>query len=386
MPHIRAIYRYPIKGLSPEPLRRVALTPGETIPGDRLYAIENGPSGFDPQTQPYLAKQHFLMLMKNERLARLHTSFDHQTHTLTILFPSPCKGEDGAPTGPARSGRPDGAPGGGPGTERLTAPSPQPSPRRGEGVRTTSPHPYPSPQGGGEKPQGGDETIRADLRTAPGRAAVEAFFAQFCANELRGPPRILHAQGHSFSDVARKVVSIINLASVAAVETMLGAAVDPLRFRGNLYVDGLSAGSELDLVGQEFTVNPPPHAREADHAQHGGAGQSSSPSQPPQPDAGQAERPPQPPPPERGRAGVGVSAAVSASDLATVPTTPATVRLKIIKRIVRCAATNVDPSTGARDLNIPQALLRTLGHADCGVYAEVVEGGEIAVGDEIVMS
>ena len=62
------------------------------------------------------------------------------------------------------------------------------------------------------------------------------------------------------------------------------------------------------------------------------------------------------------------------------------VRLKIIKRIVRCAATNVDPATGARDLNIPQALMRTLGHADCGVYAEVVEGGEIAVGDGIVMS
>ena len=139
MPRIRAIYRYPIKGLSPEPLRRVALAPGETIPGDRLYAIENGPSGFDPQTQPYLAKQHFLMLMKNERLAQLRTSFDHQTHTLTILFPSPCKGEDGAPTGPARSGRPDDrlrAPGGGPGSERRTHSDPH-----------VSPHPYPSPQG-----------------------------------------------------------------------------------------------------------------------------------------------------------------------------------------------------------------------------------------------
>ncbi len=378
MPGIRAIYRYPVKGLSPEPLRRVALAPGETIPGDRLYAIENGPSGFDPQTRPYLAKQHFLMLMKNERLAQLRTSFDHETHTLTILFPSPCRGEDGAPTGPARSGRPDDrlrAPGGGPGSERRTHSDPH-----------ASPHPYPSPQGGGEKPQGGWETIRADLRTAEGRAAIEAFFAQFCADELRGPPRILHADGHSFSDVARKVVSIINLASVAAVETMLGAAVDPLRFRGNLYVDGLPAGSELDLVGQEFTITPPRPAREADHAKHGGGDQSFPLSPPPQPDTDQSERPSLPPPPERGRAGVGVSLGDSMGDLATAPTTPAPIRLKIIKRIVRCAATNVDPATGARDLNIPQALLRTLGHADCGVYAEVVEGGEIAVGDAIVMS
>jgi len=59
------------------------------------------------------------------------------------------------------------------------------------------------------------------------------------------------------------------------------------------------------------------------------------------------------------------------------------VRLKIVKRIVRCAATNVDPATAMRDLNIPQTLMRNLGHADCGIYAEVVEGGEIAPGDAI---
>jgi hypothetical protein len=35
---------------------------------------------------------------------------------------------------------------------------------------------------------------------------------------LRGPAKVLHAAGHSFSDVARKVISIINLASVAALE------------------------------------------------------------------------------------------------------------------------------------------------------------------------
>ena len=40
---IHSIYRYPVKGLSPEALPRIALAPGETVPGDRLYAIENGP-------------------------------------------------------------------------------------------------------------------------------------------------------------------------------------------------------------------------------------------------------------------------------------------------------------------------------------------------------
>jgi uncharacterized protein YcbX len=59
-------------------------------------------------------------------------------------------------------------------------------------------------------------------------------------------------------------------------------------------------------------------------------------------------------------------------------------RLKVVKRIVRCAAVNVDPETAARDLNIPQTLMRRLGHADCGIYAEVVAGGAIGVGDVIV--
>ena len=53
---IHAIYRYPIKGLSPEPLDRAALTSGDTVPGDRIYAIENGPSGFSagkPASLPF---------------------------------------------------------------------------------------------------------------------------------------------------------------------------------------------------------------------------------------------------------------------------------------------------------------------------------------------
>ena len=58
-------------------------------------------------------------------------------------------------------------------------------------------------------------------------------------------------------------------------------------------------------------------------------------------------------------------------------------RLKVVKRIVRCAATNVDPETAARDLDIPHTLMRSYGHADCGVYAEVIADGSIAVGDAI---
>jgi uncharacterized protein YcbX len=158
---------------------------------------------------------------------------------------------------------------------------------------------------------------RGDLREAEGRAAVERFFAKFCADELRGPAKVLYGNGHSFSDVARKVVSIINLASVAEIERVLGAPVDPIRFRANLYVSGWPAWHEFSLLGRELHV--------------------------------------------------GRSA-----------------KIKVVKRIQRCAATEVDPATAVRDLPIPKTLLQTFGHGDCGIYAEVVADGEIAVGDAVL--
>jgi len=82
---IQSIYRYPVKGLSPQALRRVRLAVGDTLPADRPYAIENGPLGFDPTNPTYFPKQRFLMLMKNERLAALDARFDEASHTLTII-------------------------------------------------------------------------------------------------------------------------------------------------------------------------------------------------------------------------------------------------------------------------------------------------------------
>lgn len=246
---VAALRRFPVKGLSAEPLDAVDVEPGRQIAGDRAYAIENGPSGFDPQAPVKLPKTRFLCLMRNARLAALRTRFDETTQRLDV--------------------------------ERD-----------------------------------GTLAVSADLSSEAGRAEAEAFFTAYMGEERRGPLRVLPAPGrHTFSDTAKGVLSLINLASVAAIEDFVNAPVDPLRFRGNVDFEGFAAWSELDWVDRDVEI--------------GGT------------------------------------------------------RFRIVARTVRCAATEVEPSTAERNLQIPKALQRNLGHADCGVYAEPITGGRIALGDPV---
>lgn len=247
---VASLHRYPVKGLSPEPLDTVTLSRGAYVPGDRLFAIENGPSGFDPADPKHQPKIKFLMLMRNERLARLRTRYLDDETTLVI--------------------------------------------REGE-----------------------TEKVRANLSDEAGRAALRDFFEAFMPKELRGPPILLTApDGFRFTDSRSGYVSLLNLASVAELEERIGHPVDPLRFRANVAMSGLPAWQEFDWIGKTIRIGP-----EA--------------------------------------------------------------ILKVTKRIVRCAATEVDPVTGIRDLPVVKALARAFDHTDCGVYAEIVQSGRIRPDDTI---
>jgi len=186
-PRLGALYRYPVKGLTPEPLAHAKLEPGETLAFDRAYAIENGPGRFDPALPRHLPKVNFLMLMRNERLATLRSAFEDATETLTL----------------SREGK------------RLA---------------------------------------RGQLTTPLGRRLIEQFIAAYMQADLRGPPKIVRAPGHSFSDMAAKCVHIVNLASVRELERALGRPVDPLRFRANLYLEGIAPWTELRWLGKAICV------------------------------------------------------------------------------------------------------------------------------------
>ncbi len=70
------LYRYPIKGLSPESLRQINLAQGDGLPGDRRFALARAGVAIDPTAPQWMPKRNFLMLALNARLAALETRFD----------------------------------------------------------------------------------------------------------------------------------------------------------------------------------------------------------------------------------------------------------------------------------------------------------------------
>ena len=79
---IAALFRHPIKGFTPEKLKLAALSPGNAFPGDRLYALEDGPCGFDPERPGFIPKQRFAVLAKIAEVARAKTRLDDVTGVL----------------------------------------------------------------------------------------------------------------------------------------------------------------------------------------------------------------------------------------------------------------------------------------------------------------
>jgi len=246
---IVSLYRHPVKGFTPERLARADLEAGACFPCDRLYAVEDGPSGFDPQAPAHISKMKFTVLAKIPAVARARTAFDEASGVLTA---------------------------------------------RAEGVAD----------------------FAGDLRAAAGRAGFAAWLAVLLGDEAPGPLKVIEGPGaHRFMDSRSGYVSIVNLASVRDLSDKIGRALDPLRFRANLYIDGWPAWAENDLTGQTLSLGA--------------------------------------------------------------------ARAEVLKPIVRCAATHVDPTSAERDVDLVKALFDHYGHMFCGIYLNVTQGGAVREGDTV---
>jgi uncharacterized protein len=191
---ITMLYRYPVKGLSAESLERVALEVGQCLPHDRRFAIALDTTEFDPAHPHWLQKTHFIMLMRDAVLARLATRFDPDTGMLTIT-------------------------------------------------------------------EAGQLLLRAPLTEEQGRRDIGQFFDTLLGNAVAGPLRVVEAAGHAFADArpkpnasTDKYVSLINLASLRDLEAKLDRAVDPIRFRANVYFDGSPAWAEQNWMERHIEI------------------------------------------------------------------------------------------------------------------------------------
>ncbi|HEX4447600.1 MAG TPA: aminotransferase class I/II-fold pyridoxal phosphate-dependent enzyme, partial [Polyangiaceae bacterium] len=256
---VRGIYRYPVKGLSPQPLRGVELEAGRPFPFDRVFALARPAVPIDVAAPRWAKKGLFLMLMLDETLASVQTYLDVETMRFTVV------------RGPASS----------------------------------------PPEGAGK-----ECLLDVDLTTAQGREAVEAFFRRQVPR-LQAPPTLVHAPDGHFMDKPDNVISCINLATVRSLEAEWGRAIHPLRFRANFYIEGARPWEEFDWVGSDIMLGD--------------------------------------------------------------------VLFRVDRRNGRCGATNVNPVTGERDMDIPGSLRKRFGHKDLGVYLVARTGGKVVAGDRVTV-
>jgi uncharacterized protein YcbX len=167
-------------------------------------------------------------------------------------------------------------------------------------------------------------TIAADIGTPAGRQVVEDFFADYLGDACQGRPRLVEAAGHKFTDV-----SVVSPAMMRAVSVINLASVRDLEARCGRPVHPLRFRANIHLDGLAPWAELSWVGREV---------------------------------------------------------TIGTARFQCVLRTRRCAAIDVDPETGLRDMALPKAIFSNYGHPDCGVYLEVSGDGTVEVGDDVICS
>jgi uncharacterized protein YcbX len=81
------------------------------------------------------------------------------------------------------------------------------------------------------------------------------FIGSFLQGDLRGTPKLVSAEGHSFCDSRESFVSIINAASLQDLsQRILRQEVDERRFRANLILSDAAPWEERGWVGREIRL------------------------------------------------------------------------------------------------------------------------------------
>jgi uncharacterized protein YcbX len=191
---IASLYRYPVKGLTPEKLAVANLTPGRCIPWDRAFALAQGDAILDPENPAWISKTNFMCLLRNANIALLQTRFDEATGLLTL------------------------------------------APPKGDSLQAS---PF-TPEGQAALTQFLTAYLGRDARFGPNNQ----------------PPVFRHFPGHSFCDHKTQVISLIGLGSLRALESAVAAPRDERRFRANIYIENIAPWAEFGWLGQKIQIGP----------------------------------------------------------------------------------------------------------------------------------
>ncbi|QEW03882.1 MOSC domain-containing protein [Microbacterium lushaniae] len=193
MPAVTALYRYPVKGFTPERRDELIVQADGRVAGDRVLAFRFAAAS-EPEMRDgreYWPKDRGLSLMEFPSLARLRLEYDHVELRV-----------------------------------RLSA---------GERVVADA---------------GLDAAGRRELEEAVTSFLAETPDARRLAGDGILPLRLVgDGMISRFQDRPRGLVSLHGTASVAAVDAAVPAPVDDRRFRSNIVIDGTAPWEELDWAG-----------------------------------------------------------------------------------------------------------------------------------------
>lgn len=86
------------------------------------------------------------------------------------------------------------------------------------------------------------------------QARFIAWVAPLTPDHLPAPERLVSLPGRGYTDSDFPSVTLCNFASHRAVQDRLGTAISHLRWRGNLWVEGLGAWEEFDWIDHEIRI------------------------------------------------------------------------------------------------------------------------------------
>ena len=240
---VTSLWRHPIKSHGREPLQSVTMNAGQTMPGDRVWAVAHEASRADGST--WVPCANFSRGSKAPHLMAITARLDEANGVVTLSHPD-----------------------------------------------------------------------RPDLTFAPD-ADVTAFLdwvRPLMPADRAASARIIRVPGRGMTDSDFPSVTLCNMASHRAVEQQIGHDLSILRWRGNIWFDGVPEWDEFAWMDREVQI-------------------------------GQAI-------------------------------------LRVRQRTDRCLATTANPDSGMRDADTLGALAHW-GHQDFSVRAEVIRGGQIAIGDTL---